>query len=376
MSLPALTPRIAIVNPHTDPTRIRSSSGPAVRAFHETLPGYRPSPLVDAPALAAKVGVASLSVKDESSRLDMPSFKVLGASWATFRALSALVGPGIGSLPELAGRLVDRNLTLVAATDGNHGRAVARMARLLHVGAHILVPRDMVAARIEAIRAEGADVTVVDGNYDVAVAASAALADETHLVISDTSWPGYEQVPAWVIDGYSTIVEEVLAELGTSGRQRPTVVVAQMGVGAFASAMIRGFVPTGARLIGAEPTRAACVLESIRAGQPVQLDGNLDSIMAGLNCGTPSPLAWPDLLAGLDRVAAVDDDDAEQAMRDLASIGVVSGESGAAGYAALLAHAAELGLTPDDHVLVISTEGATDPVAYQRIVSYRKDSHV
>lgn len=370
-TLPALTPRIAIVNPDADPARVRPSSGHEVRAFHRTLPGYARSALVEAPALAADLGVAAVHVKDESSRLGMPSFKILGASWATFLALSEHVGADparVGDLEELSHLLAGRRLTLVAATDGNHGRAVARMARLLHLHAHVLVPRDMVAARIEAIRGEGARVTVVDGNYDEAVARSAALADQEHLVVSDTSWPGYERIPAWVIDGYHTIVEEVLEQLGERGLEPPTVVVTQMGVGAFASAMVRGFVPLGARLFGAEPTTAACVLESIRAGGLVHLDGELDSIMAGLNCGTPSPLAWPDLVAGLDRLAAVDDADAETAMRGLASIGVVSGESGAAGLAALQAHREALGLVPSDRVLVISTEGATDPAAYERIV--------
>jgi diaminopropionate ammonia-lyase len=211
-------------------------------------------------------------------------------------------------------------------------------------------------------------VTVVDGNYDKAVATSAALADDTHVVISDTSWQGYEDVPGWVIDGYHTIVEEVLEDLAVRDNAPPTVVVTQMGVGAFATAMIRGFSPRGARIIGAEPTKAACVLESIRVGGCVQLDGALDSIMAGLNCGTPSPLAWPDLLAGLHYVAAVTDEDAEDAMRALAKVGVVSGESGAAGLAALLAHGRDVGLTSADRVLVISTEGATDQAAYRRIV--------
>jgi diaminopropionate ammonia-lyase len=379
MTPPALTPRIAIANPMVDHAGIRPSSGQEVRGFHESLPGYAPTPLINAPTLAAKLGVAALYVKDESSRLTMPSFKILGASWATFRALTELVGSDaaeVEGLQELKGHLNGRNLTLVAATDGNHGRAVARIATMLELDAHILVPRDMVSARIGSIREEGAEVTVVDGSYDDAVASSAALADDTHLVISDTSWPGYERVPGWVIDGYHTIVDEVTAKLAADGLKPPTVVVAQMGVGAFAAAMIRGFAPLGARFIGAEPTKAACVLESIRSGEPVQISGDLDSIMAGLNCGTPSPLAWPDLVAGLSHLAAVEDADAEQAMRDLATIGVVSGESGAAGYAALIAHPTALDLTPEDRVLVVSTEGATDPHAYEQIVASTSADHV
>ena len=370
-TLPATTKRIAVPNHRADPARVRPGSGPGVRAYHRTLPGYEPSPLVDAPALARRLGVAAVQVKDESGRLGMPSFKILGASWATYRALADRLGqdPGAAAgISGLAARLEGRELTLVAATDGNHGRAVARMAGLLGQSARILVPRDMAAERIDAIRGEGATVTVVDGNYDQAVAASAALADDTHVIISDTSWDGYEQVPGWVIDGYRTIVEEVLETLAGRGAAPPTVVVTQMGVGAFATAMIRGFSPLGARMIGSEPTKAACVLESIRAGERVQLDGPLDSIMAGLNCGTPSPLAWPDLLAGLEYATAVTDEDAQDAMRALAAIGVVAGESGAAGLAALLAHGPALGLTESDRILLVSTEGATDQDAYRRIV--------
>lgn len=371
----ASTQRIAVANHRADPARVRPGPPRGVLGYHRTLPGYQPTPLVDGPAVAERLGVAAVHVKDESSRLGMPSFKILGASWATHRALVDLLGEDAGQvrgLPGLAERLKRRRLTLVAATDGNHGRAVARMARLLGQSARILVPRDMVAERIDAIRGEGATVTVVDGNYDQAVAASAALADDTHVIISDTSWDGYQQVPGWVIDGYQTIVEEVLQALAGRGLEPPTVVVTQIGVGAFATAMIRGFSPLGARIIGAEPTRAACVLESIRAGERVQLDGPLDSIMAGLNCGTPSPLAWPELLAGLEYAAAVTDADAEDAMRALAAIGVISGESGAAGLAALLAHGPELGLAPSDRILVVSTEGATDQRAYRRIVEPRR----
>lgn len=372
-TVPATTTRTAVANPHADPTEIRPQSGAGVLAFHRTLPDYRPTPLVDAPALAEQLGVAAVYVKDESSRLGMPSFKILGASWATYRVLLDRLGrkpEHVRGIDHLAALLKGHELTLVAATDGNHGRAVARMAKLLGQSAHILVPRDMVAERIEAIRGEGAKVTVVDGTYDEAVAASAALANDTHVVISDTSWDGYQQVPGWVIDGYQTIVEEVLEELALHGSTPPDVVVAQMGVGAFATAMIRGFSPRGARIIGSEPTTAACVLESIRTGGCVQLDGALDSIMAGLNCGTPSPLAWPELLAGLQFVAAVTDADAENAMRALAGVNVVSGESGAAGLAALLAHGPELGLSSSERVLVISTEGATDKAAYRRIVGF------
>ncbi|HSF26249.1 MAG TPA: diaminopropionate ammonia-lyase [Actinomycetes bacterium] len=368
-------PRL-LANPHAGaaPVGAEVETGP-VLAFHRSLPRYRPTPLFAAPAIAARLGVAQVWVKDESDRLGMPSFKILGASWATFRALCARVGIDHGHVDGLAGlraALAGHPLTLVAATDGNHGRAVARMARELGLGAHILVPRDMVAARIAALQAEGARVTIVPGTYDEAVAASARLADETHVVVSDTSWPGYEQVPGWVIDGYATIVAEVHDQLAEAGAAPPTVVAAQIGVGAFAAAVVRGFPE--AAVVGVEPTKAACVMASLAAGALRQVEGDLDSIMAGLNCGTPSPVAWPDLVAGLRHVVTVDDAAAEEAMRVLAAAGVVSGESGAAGLAGLLTFGARLGLGPNDRVLVVSTEGATDPVAYDRIVAHAHSS--
>jgi diaminopropionate ammonia-lyase len=357
-------------NPHVT-RQVASAKPAAIRAFHRTLPGYAVTPLIEAPALAAALGVSCVHVKDESARLGLPSFKILGASWATFRGVCAAAGLDHGAVHGLAAlrAAVDGSgMRLVAATDGNHGRAVARMAQLLGLASQILVPRDMVAARIAAIKQEGAVVEVVDGTYDDAVAASARMADSTTIVISDTSWPGYRTVPEWVIDGYATIGAEVLGQLEVRAQAAPTVVAAQIGVGAFAASVVRAFVPHGARVIGVEPADAACVQASARAGKPVSIGGSLDSIMAGLNCGTPSLVAWPDVIAGIDAFVAVEDRDAEGAMRALAASSIVSGESGAAGLAGLLAFAEELRLTATDRILVVSTEGATDPVAYRRIV--------
>lgn len=345
-----------------------SEDAGAVLTFHRGLPGYVPTPLVPAPALAERLGVADVWVKDESTRLGMPAFKILGASWATYRELCRRLDfdPAATGLDGLRAAVVGSGLTLVAATDGNHGRAVARMAALLGLRAHILVPHDMVRARITGLESEGAHVTVVPGTYDEAVAASALLASATHVVISDTSWAGYVDVPAWVIEGYATIAAEVAEQLAAAGAVAPTVVAAQIGVGAFAAAVVRGF-PT-ARIIGVEPVTANCVQASVEAGVPISIHGELSSIMAGLNCGTPSPVAWPDMRDGLEVVVTVTDADTQDAMRALAAAGIESGESGAAGLAGLLAHGPALGLDADDRVLVISTEGATDPEAYARIV--------
>ncbi len=182
-------------------------------------------------------------MKDESSRLGLPAFKILGASWAVYRALEERLGDeDFGdweAIEDLEQRLEPlRPLSLVAATDGNHGRAVARVARLLGLGARIFVPGDMVAARREAIAEESAEVVVVDGGYDEAVERSA---EAEGLLISDTSWPGYERVPSWVIEGYSTMLWEIEEELIRRDERGPDLVIVQVGVGAFAAAVANHF---------------------------------------------------------------------------------------------------------------------------------------
>jgi diaminopropionate ammonia-lyase len=353
--------------------------------LHRRLPGYAVTPLHDAPALAAATGVGRLWVKDESARLGLPAFKLLGASWAAYRALADRLGRDPepwGSLEQLRATLAPlRPLTLATATDGNHGRAVARMAALLGLDADVYVPMGTAAARIAAIRGEGARVTVVDGDYDAAVATAAATAGERCLAIQDVGWPGYEQVPAWVIEGYGTIFWEVDDQLAERGEPGPDVVVVPVGVGGLAAAAVRHWRRQGLeqppRLLGVEPLAAACVLRSLRAGRIVTVPGPHDSIMAGLNCGTPSLSAWPALRDGLDAVVAVADERARQAMRDLAAAGIVAGETGAAALAGLAevtqgpdaaAARAALGLRADTRVLLLCTEGATDPDAYRRIV--------
>lgn len=348
---------------------------PPALAFHRRLPGYAPTPLVDAPALAARLGVGRLSLKLETDRLGLPSFKILGASFATYRALCARLGeePAWATLDDLRAAVARlRPLTLLAATDGNHGRAVARMAALLGLRARIFVPADMAPARQAAIAGEGAELVVVDGSYDEAVALSAAAAGPEAIVISDTAWPGYEQTPRDVIAGYATIFQEADAALGG----RPDLVAVQMGVGALAAAVVGHYRQGGGpRVVGVEPDQAACVLASLRAGQISEVPGPHRSIMAGLNCGLPSPVAWPIISAGLDAALAVPDDLARVAMRALAAEGVVAGETGAAGVAGLLALCddaearARLVIGPSTHAMAIITEGATDPEAYAEIVA-------
>lgn len=357
-------------------------------SFHRRLDGYVPTPLVETVSLASLLGVGSVLVKDESSRFGLPAFKVLGASWAVYRAVTERAGTSLEpwtDVRELSERIAaHRPLTLSAATDGNHGRAVARVASMLGLGARIYVPKNTVAARISAIESEGASCEVVDGSYDDAVRRSACDAGPACLVISDTSWPGYTAVPAWVIDGYSTIFYELDDQLDARSTVDSVcevdVVVVPIGVGALAAAAVRHLAQPGRRrpmIVGVEPTGAACVLESVRAGELITLEGPQDSIMAGLNCGTPSEIALPVVAAGIDAFVAIEDAPVRQAMRDLAAAGIVSGETGAAALAGISELLASpdaswlrdyLGLGPTSTVLLLSTEGATDPVAYAEIV--------
>ena len=373
-----------LINPNVGEVLDHASPDRAPLRFHRRLPGYEETPLVDAPRLAEALGVGKVFVKDESSRLGLPAFKVLGASWAVYRTLEERVGYGgfedWETIDDLRAKLeLLRPLTLVAATDGNHGRAVARVAQLLGLGAKIFVPKDMVAARREAIAGEGAEVVVVDGGYDEAVERSAEAGG---LLISDTSWPGYERVPTWVIEGYSTMLWEIDDELRRRGEAGPDLVVVQVGVGAFAAAVARHFrrsdSPQHPKLVGVEPARADCLFRSVSAGRLVSVPGPHDSIMAGLNCGRPSLVAWPILSRSMDVLVAVDDEPAREAMRLAARTGIVSGETGAAGLGGLLQllHSGEgrearrlLGVNEDTRVLVFNSEGATDPDAYRRVVA-------
>jgi diaminopropionate ammonia-lyase len=339
--------------------------------------GYAPSALVEAPAAAAEIGLSRLVVKLETERFGLPSFKVLGASWAACRALSLRAGvEPAATFDELRRTCVRLDgLTLVTATEGNHGRAVAHVARLLGLDARILIPQHTAQARIDAIAGEGATVEIVRGSYDDAVGRAAALASDDHLVISDTSWPGYERVPGWVADGYATIFEELAEQVAG---ELPALVAIQIGVGALASAAVRALAAPGRVIVGVEPGDAACALQAVRDGRPVLVEGPHRSIMAGLNCGRASRVALPDMAAGITAFCAIGDRCVEQAVRLLLRDGLTCGETGAAGVAGLLAlraHRPErtwewLGLDdPRPAALAICTEGPTDPQAFARIVA-------
>jgi diaminopropionate ammonia-lyase len=317
----------------------------AAAEFHRQLPGYAPTPLVEAPDLAAELGVGRLFVKDESARFDLRAFKFLGASWAGFLAVSRRSGyAGPAGLDGLRAHLAaaDSGLALVTATDGNHGRAVARTARLLGLPARVYVPDPVPGIVIERIRGEGARVTVVGADYDGAVAAARADADDGAVLVQDTAWPGYEEIPAWIVAGYETLFAELDAQLLQAGAPVPALVSVPVGVGSLAQAAVahyrRSALPAAARprLLSAEPDTAACVLASLAAGSLVSVPTGA-TVMNGLNCGTPSSLAWPYLRGGLDAAIAVDDAAAASAIASLAAAGITAGPSGAAALAALRA---------------------------------------
>ncbi|WP_218038182.1 diaminopropionate ammonia-lyase [Acrocarpospora pleiomorpha] len=338
-----------------------------VREFHASLPGYAPTPLIELPRLAAELGVGRVFVKDESSRLGLPAFKALGASWAVHRALAERAGHGGAADP----------VTLVAATDGNHGRAVAQLARLLGQRARVFVPRGVHPEAVAAIAAEQAEVTRVAGSYDDAVreAAEAAAAPDT-ILVQDMAWPGYERIPGWIVEGYSTLCAEIDEQV------TPDLIVVPVGVGSLAQAVVTHYRsrPAGPApaLLSVESTAAPCVIESLMAGEPVSVATG-ETIMAGLNCGTPSSIAWPYLRGGLDAAVAVTDADSARAADDLAALGVSAGPCGAASLAGIRAaltgdgadeRRAALGLGPASTVVLLSTEGrAANPTTPGRASS-------
>lgn len=323
-----------LVNTLADPAAVPAPAADAA-AFHYALPGYRPTPVRELPALAAELGLAAVAVKDESDRLGLPAFKVLGASWAIERALR--------ERPDAD--------TLVAASAGNHGRAVAHVAARRGLRCRVFLPARSVAARRQAIAAEGAEVVVVDGDYEDAVAAAAtAGVDPGVIEIADVGASG----PAhWVIDGYATLFSELEGERD--------LILVPVGVGSLAAAAARFGAVTGTRVIGVEPVTAACLTASLAAGRPTRV-ATPGTAMAGLDCAEVSIAAWPSLRDGIHGTVTIDEAEARAAVNELARAGFAIGESGAAPLAALrrLAMDRECApLRPAARVLLIATEGPT-----------------
>jgi diaminopropionate ammonia-lyase len=338
--------------------------------------GYLPTPLRGLPL----PGVVRL--KDEAGRFGLGSFKVLGSAYAVVNLLAdALarqnVAPSVGSADLAAGRYaeVTERITITSATDGNHGRAVAWAAARFHCRCVIYLHETVSAAREAAIAAFGAEVRRVPGTYDDAVRACARDA-EAHgwFIVSDTSWPGYTEVPRDIMQGYRLMADEAADQwIGPP----PTHVFIQGGVGGAAAAVavqVRERWGQGTALIVVEPERAACLLASARAGRATTVTGKLDTIMAGLACGEPSLLAWQELERSATAFMAIPDAAAVDTMRFLAGVGIVTGESGVAGLAALRLALADraaclaLGLNSDSRALVFGTEGATDTLLYESLI--------
>ncbi len=373
-----------VFNPTFDPSVQFESPSRRAQAFHRKLPGYAPTPLHSLDELAKSLGVSKILLKDESGRLGLPAFKILGASWAAYCALSercAALRHTWVSVDELAERLREYPVpVLYAATDGNHGRAVARFASMLGLRSQVYVPEGTAQARVAAIESEGASVHVVQGTYDDTVAKAARDADAyAGLLLQDNGWSGYESIPHYVVEGYSTMLWEIDDELAARAEPLPTHVLVQIGVGSLADAVVRHFCRKHPRpvIIGVEPEGAACALESVRAGVIVRVAGPHTSIMAGMNCDSPSLISFPVLQRGINCFMTISDERTREAMKRLASLGIVSGETGAAGVGALFELAGEhhrrvrdaIGLTASSRVLVFSTEGATNPELYHAIVS-------
>ncbi len=350
------------------------------RADISAWPGFAPTPLHALPAIAQEAGIAALHLKDESGRFGLGSFKALGGAYAVAGVLSAELARRGAALSAttadlFAGRFAaeTRTITVACATDGNHGRSVAWGAQRFGAACAIFVHEGVSQGRIDAIARFGAAIHVVPGRDDDAVRAAAAAADrQGWFIVSDTSWPGYTEIPRDIMQGYRVMAEEALDQWPGPP---PTHVFIQGGVGGVAAAVsvsARTRLDPAPSLVVVEPERAACLLASAAAGALTPVAGGLDTVMAGLACGEPSLIAWQELdraASGMARNAAAVD-----AMRLLAREGIVSGESGAAGLAGLLLAAGDpaarsaLALGPDSRVLAFSTEGATDPALYARLV--------
>ena len=362
-----------------------------VREFHQSIPGYSPTPLIDLTHLAEEIQVAHIRVKDESKRCGLNAFKVLGASYGVCRAIADFfdMPPSDLKFDDFAAPAVKNRLqavTLVTATDGNHGRAVAWVAEQLGCQSVVFMPRGSSPVRLENIRKHGSNASIIDGNYDDAVQRAAHEAKKNDwLLIQDTTRQEYKRIPTWIMQGYATMIDEACEQMGD---RMPSHVFAQCGVGSFAASIQAYLVQKfgGQRPIFSvvEPTRAGCFHASItsEAKMPVKIEGDMNTIMAGLACGEPSPLAWEILKDYSDAFVMCPDEIAMLGMRILAhprpgDDRVISGESGAVtlglvveimrnpAYAQLKQG---LGLNRASDILVFSTEGDTDPEMYRRIV--------
>ena len=365
------------------------------RAFHESFPQYSKTPLTKLDNMASFLGLGQLFIKDESYRFGLNAFKVLGGSYSMARYIAKETGKDVSDLP--CSVLTSDSLrqefgtaTFFTATDGNHGRGVAWAAKMLHQKAVVHMPKGTTQTRLENIQKLGATVDITDLNYDDCVRLAAKEASETPngVMVQDTAWDGYEEIPAWIMQGYGTMAMEAAEQLKDQGCERPTHIFVQAGVGSLAGAVVGYFSnlykdnpPT---FVVVEADVAACLYKGAVAGdgKPRIVDGDMPTIMAGLACGEPNTISWDILKNHVTTFIAADDPITVRGMRMLAAplkgdAPIVSGESGAVPFGTLATIMlsdeckdlrAELGLDDHSQVLVFSTEGDTDPERYKNIV--------
>lgn len=361
------------------------------RRFHQSFPEYQPTPLVELKGLAAHLGVTSFHVKDESYRFGLNAFKVLGGSYCIGRYIAERLGTDIRELSydKITSRAVREKLgqiTFVTTTDGNHGRGIAWTADRLGQKSVVYMPKGSAQERLENIRALGAEASITDLSYDDAVCFARKQAEEKGWVlVQDTSWEGYEEIPSWIMQGYTTMAHEAVEQLDGL---RPTHIFLQAGVGAMAGALTGFFADyykSSMPIISiVEPNGADCIFRTAKAndGQLHAFEGDMETIMAGLCCGVPCGVGWRQLAAHASHFLSVPDWAAAKGMRMLGNPlpgdeRIISGESGAATSGAvaeilendqLSSIKERLGLDGDSRILCISTEGDTDRANYRRIV--------
>ncbi|QRN85080.1 diaminopropionate ammonia-lyase [Clostridia bacterium] len=364
------------------------------REFHMSFDNYEATPLVSLENLSKALGLKSILVKDESSRFGLNAFKVLGGTYAITQLICQKLGVDVSEIDfdyiksEAKNEIGD--VPFVTATDGNHGRGISWAASQLGQKAIVYLPKNSAKRRVEAIRETGAEAIVTDLNYDDTVLKAQQKAEEIGgYLIQDTAWEGYTDIPRWIMQGYTTMAAEVVDQMALKGIRKPTHVFLQAGVGGMAGAIAGYFVniygkENAPKIIIVEPDEAACIFESAKAndGKPHIVEGDLKTIMVGLACGVPSPMAWEILRDFSDLFVTCDDTIAARGVRVLANpLGndqkIVSGESGAVGIGLLslmmrneefATIREELDLNESSEVLFFNTEGDTDPVNYGEIL--------
>lgn len=365
------------------------------RDFHESFPQYSVTPLTKLDRMAEYLGLGEVYIKDESYRFGLNAFKVLGGSFAMARYIAKQIGKDVSELPyEVLTSEELRNefgqATFFTATDGNHGRGVAWAANRLGQKAVILMPKGSTQTRLNNILAEGAQATIEEYNYDECVRMANAMAEKTEhgVMVQDTAWDGYEEIPSWIMQGYGTMAMEADEQLHDYGCGCPTHIFIQAGVGSVAGA-VQGYFANrypqnSPKVVVVEADAAACLYKGACAGDGnIRIvDGDMVTIMAGLACGEPNTISWDILKNHVDTFIATTDWAAAKGMRMLAAPikgdqPVTSGESGAAGFGTLAAIMTmdeyqplreHLGLDENSKVLLFSTEGDTDPERYESIV--------